>query len=318
MTLSRSSCARSLIVSVPMAVLAACGGGGGGGSGPAGSTTDVTFTSFDAVRPSTTVVMQGISQTMSGTVNGNGTVDNVTVGTVDGTRSTARLTYDATRNLSNMTFLAPQSAAIFLNPDCTSGPVCTGETANASGVASDPRWFGWNYQSYGVWLSEPTLSTFTAGAMSAGAQTPGSAVPTSGNAVFTGLSSGFYFDQGGTPYFASSNMRAAVNWGTRNIDFSTNNTTIGNLLTGAAPTTMAGLDLTGTLTYSAGTSQFNGAVTASGIPAGTTGIPASPAPLSGNANGRFYGPAAQEIGGVYTLSGTGTRERLIGAFGGKR
>ena len=318
MTRSRPSGARALIPFLPLALLAACGGGGGGGSsGPAGSNTDVTFTSFEAARPNTTVVMQGISQSLSGTVNPNGTVDSLALGTVDGTRSTARLTYNATRELSNMTFLAPQSGAIFQNPDCSSGPVCTGETANTSGVAADPRWFGWNYQTYGVWLSEPTPSTFTAGAMSAGAQTPGNAVPTTGNAVFTGLSSGFYFDTAGTPYFTSANMRAAVNWGTRAIDFSTANTSIGNLLTGTAPTAMPGLDVTGTLSYAAGASQFSGTVSAAGVPVNTAGIPVSPAPLSGNANGRFYGPAAQEIGGVYTLSG-GTRERMIGAFGGKR
>jgi C-lobe and N-lobe beta barrels of Tf-binding protein B len=67
------------------------------------------------------------------------------------------------------------------------------------------------------------------------------------------------------------------------------------------------------LTYAAGSSQFTGPVTAPGVPTGGG--------LAGIANGSFYGPTAQEIGGVFSLNNTvtsGSREAIVGGFGGKR
>jgi hypothetical protein len=79
-----------------------------------------------------------------------------------------------------------------------------------------------------------------------------------------------------------------------------------NLFNGSGvPTPGPALDLTGTLTYAPGSSQFIGPVTSGNG-------------LSGNANGRFYGPAAQEIGGVYSLTGIDPLMRMLGAFGGRR
>jgi hypothetical protein len=43
--------------------------------------------------------------------------------------------------------------------------------------------------------------------------------------------------------------------------------------------------------------------------------------LSGGAKGSFYGPTAQEIGGVFSLNNTSltpSREAIVGGFGGKR
>ena len=56
--------------------------------------------------------------------------------------------------------------------------------------------------------------------------------------------------------------------------------------------------MNGTLNHAAGSNQFTGTVTATG--------------LSGSATGNFYGPAAQEIGGIYNL--TGTAGQLSGDF----
>ena len=102
-------------------------------------------------------------------------------------------------------------------------------------------------------------------------------------------------------------MTANVDWGTRTINFATTGTTLGNLNTGAVSGS-PGHDLTGTLTYNAGVNSFTGAVQAANF--GSTN-------LAGNATGRFYGPAAQEIGGVYNLQGNGLNA-MTGAFGGKR
>jgi hypothetical protein len=73
------------------------------------------------------------------------------------------------------------------------------------------------------------------------------------------------------------------------------------------------MNMTGTLTYAAGTNSISGTVT---TPGGTaSGITVSA--LSGSINARFYGPTAQEIGGTFGLTGAGL-EVYGGSFGGKR
>jgi hypothetical protein len=40
--------------------------------------------------------------------------------------------------------------------------------------------------------------------------------------------------------------------------------------------------------------------------------------LIGTATGQFYGPVAQEIGGVLSLKALGSQETMVGGFGGKK
>ena len=129
-------------------------------------------------------------------------------------------------------------------------------------------------------------------------------MPGTGTATFTGLASGFYVDNLGIPYFTAANMSANADFGARTIGFSTTNSTMSDLNTGAGPMSATGLNLSGTLTYTSGSSRFTGSVT-------------SVNGMSGNANGRFYGPNAEEIGGVYGVAATGVGS-MLGAFGGRR
>ena len=79
----------------------------------------------------------------------------------------------------------------------------------------------------------------------------------------------------------------------------TTGTEVSNLLEGA--TEMPALNMTGTLEYEAEANHFTG-------PVETTGG------MEGTANGVFYGPAAEEIGGTFATQGTGV-EAYIGGFG---
>ena len=293
---------KSVLPAFSLVLLAACGGGGGGGSsGP----TDVVFTSFAGLGPSQRTSITGISQTGSGTatpVVGGFLVNSVALGGFDEANSRAQLTYDGNRNLSAMSFTAPQSSASFSGTSC-SGAVCTAETSTSVGVLGNPSFHAWNYQTYGVWALQPSPTTFQTGAISVGAATPGSAVPTTGNATFTGFSSGF-FTENMQPYFSSALVSAAVDWSARTVNFTTSNTTIGNLNSGGT-LAASDLDLSGTLNYSPGANQFTGAVSATRNT------------MSGSATGRFYGPTAQEMGGVFGLQGSNTSS-YVGAFGARR
>jgi hypothetical protein len=99
-------------------------------------------------------------------------------------------------------------------------------------------------------------------------------------------------------------MIANVDFQNRSIGFSTLDTTLVNSKTGIA-TRNEGLDLSGGLSWNAGSNGFTGQ------------LQSRNANVSGPASGLFYGPKAEEIGGTYNLVG-GPVSRMVGGFGGKR
>jgi len=178
-----------------------------------------------------------------------------------------------------------------------------GPSGNVALVAN-PYALGWNYQSFGAWNQQKTGGSGTISVSSFGQATPGSAVPTSGSATFTGKSSGFYVSPTGQGSIAAADVTVNANFSTRSLGFNTSATTIARDL--KAPIAAPQLNLSGTLTYSAGTSAFAGTLTNAG---GT---------MSGSSKGQFYGPAAQELGGVFNLKSSTSAEALTGAYGAKR
>lgn len=291
-------------VSLVLTALTACGGGGGGG-GSVVTPTEVPFTSFSAVVPNQTVVMSGISQT------GSGTASAFSLHAADTRDSTARLSFDADGALSALSLSAPRSSVSFGAGDvinCSSGAGCGAVNAASTATAAviNPYAMGWNYQTFGVWMKDVSPTSFQAGAMSAGAATPGAGLPNLSSATFTGHASGYYLDGAGGQFATDAQMRAVTDFSNRRIEFSTTGTLLTNLNNPHGPrTTNTGLDLAGTLNYAPGVNQFSGNV-------GTQN-----AQLTGSAVGRFYGPAAQEIGGTYGLSSSGG-QKMLGGFGGKR
>lgn len=295
------------------AAMAGCGGGGGGGTPPppapeSAPPPPVPFTSFQAIQPNQTVAMTGgISQTASGTVDTSGTITSATLGPVDTTNSSANLTYDPLIVLSGVSIATPLSSVSFGAPGdfvtCMSG-VCELSSSTADALVFDGRAVGWNYQTFGLWATAPTATTWLTGAISVGSPTPASAVPTTGSATFTGLAAGLYTDPVGALFATSANMTANVDFSARSVGFGTSSTMVTD--TNGMQSPNSNIDLSGTLTYAAGTNQFTGSVQT------------SDKTLNGSATGQFYGPNAEEIGGVYGLTaGTGVSS-MLGGFGGKR
>ncbi len=276
--------------------LSACGGGGGGGGSVIRQIPEVPFTSFSATAPNTTVVMPGLSQSLSGAND-------------DPVDATAKLTYGANGELSGIAFSSPQVSTSFGASQISERIIDGRRTSYVAldGPSSvsvvDPAFFGWNYQSFGTWMED--IDPFQFGVVSAGAVTPASAVPSTGTANFIGQAGGIYID-GANRYGTDAQMSAFADFGNRSIQFSTTGTMLAPIGE-SAPSTLdpATLNLSGNLTYAPGTSQFSGAVATQG------------SALTGDASGRFYGPNAEEIGGVYGLTGSGGR-RMLGGFGGKR
>jgi hypothetical protein len=164
---------------------------------------------------------------------------------------------------------------------------------------------GYTYTQYGDWyhctancIGASGTTTEVFGYFSRGEATAPANIPTTGTATYNGFTKGNIVDDSGGYAGTSADMNAAVDFAARSVAFSTINSMIGG-------TSDSRIDMTGTLTYAAGQNLFAGTVTS-----GTAG-----SAMSGTAVGRFNGPAAEEIGGVYSLSGAGGAH--LGVFVGK-
>lgn len=172
----------------------------------------------------------------------------------------------------------------------------------------DPAVSQLRYHTFGSWgyeLSTPT--SIVVGYVVLGTPTPVSSVPTTGTATYNGVMNAVYTAAGaGTDSFfdVTAAATANANFAARSISFSTTGT-VRQSVVNSVITADSNLNLTGTLTYTAGSNQVSGAFTSSGG-------------LAGNAAGNFFGPNGEELGGTFVLSrnpGTSTQEHMFGAFG---
>lgn len=99
-------------------------------------------------------------------------------------------------------------------------------------------------------------------------------------------------------------LEVVVNFGERSLDFATTNTQVKQIIDDPFVRN-PGLDLSGTLKYKEGSNSFTGDINAKN------------SGLSGTADGRFYGPEAEELGGVFSTRSSGV-EAYDGAFGAKK
>jgi hypothetical protein len=172
------------------------------------------------------------------------------------------------------------------------------------GVVANPYSIGWDFQSFGAWESAGDGMPTTMGASSYGAATSPLALPGSGSATFVGKLGGLYVSPAGQGSIAAADITVDVNFGTRALRLASSDSIAVRPTSNsyAAPN----LNISGSLTYTPGSSAFTGTL----VNAGGT--------MSGVSNGQFYGPAAQELGGVFALKSTTTAETFVGAYGAKR
>ncbi len=296
----------------------------------------VQFTSFSAVQANQSVQASGISQTVNATTLAlGGNVTSTTVSAVDTANSTAQFTYGNTAAMSAFSFNAPASSVSFagLSVLCTAGTgVCASSSTNSVGAVLnplDPRLppaqlppiatAAWNYQSFGYWLVNMSSTSTIAGVMSFGNPTPVAGLPVGGTATYSGLSSGLYVDPTGAVFVHAGQMLATADFGAaRSIAFATSNTTIAPVNNLTATTPALALNLTGALSITPLSNQFSGQVDA---PGGILGGVVTP-PMRGTATGQFYGPTAQEMGGIFSLKATTnpglSPQTMLGGFGGKQ
>ena len=175
-------------------------------------------------------------------------------------------------------------------------------------LAANPLYSGlnWNYQTFGIWETGRGTGSGTAGGISVGTATAGSSIPTSSSATYSGVFGGAGIDAAGTDFLTRGNVSVSADFSNRSLAFSTSGTNYVIPVTSTPTwTSLASLNMSGTLTYSAATNSFTGSVSDSFVRG------------SGTATGKFYGPNAEELGGVFNIDGTGVKIHA-GAFGAKK
>jgi len=317
-------CKRIALLSVSVA-LSACGGGGGG-TAPSPAPTPLAttaFTKWSDVQPGVNYKVDGLGQEVTGTASGGQFVAIAPSGVTDG--YSAILTFDSAFELARLALTTPAPTLVVLDKadadttflDVTLSPGTSPQFVSARNPSDDPTSvaimakpidLGWDYQTFGIWETgrdSPTSRKF--GAMSVGAPTVGTAIPVSATATavtFTGYATGSYVNAAGTGTTVFADLTVIANFGpARSLAFSTDNTQTSSNWVTFSPND--NLNLSGTLTYAPNTNSFTGSVS----PVGG---------LAGNSTGQFYGPNAEELGGVFLLRGSGPVETYAGAYGAKQ
>ena len=143
--------------------------------------------------------------------------------------------------------------------------------------------------------------------MIAGIETAGGAIPTSGTATFKGVGDGIYHNK--TPefsyiYYPEFNATAIVDFATYTVGLTAADTKHCSNEGCIDSDDLSHLDFTANLSYATQTNDISGAVhTDDG--------------MKGTIDARFYGPAAEELGGRFYMQNTET-EYYLGIFSAKK
>ena len=194
-------------------------------------------------------------------------------------------------------------------------------THRAGNVANSNAWLssyyrhpgtaGWSYQTFGYFFGEANggfldnARDVMVGYQSIGKPTLASEMPTAGSADYNGITHGYY---NGNQVTALNKLHA--DFGRRNISYATTGVSQLHTFEGADHVIedKPAFNLSGSASWEQNTGDFKGDIrTAEG--------------LTGKWQGRFYGPNADEVGGVFGLQGTatdGSAVQYVGGFGAER
>ena len=295
-----------LILALGIMLLAACGGGSSSSSTttttPSTPISIDSFTSWSATSANVPVAM---------TDGASSSID--LLGNISQADSSGSATF--TRDANNsFTLISPTASAgnsaIFSaalgdtlqNSFSSANTTALNKAQTTIGLFANPSTYSFNYQTYGIWGSYG-IATGNSFALSDGSASPVSAISTTGGLTFTGGSTGYFFDTNKFAYITNATMVSNLSFNTRTFLFTTTSTVIQGAPNGNVNSN-TNLNITGVMTYIAGTNNFSGTVTT------TSG-------MTGKINGKFYGPGVNEIGGTYALYGAGIGT-MVGSFGGTR
>ena len=235
------------ILCLSVLLLSACSSGGGGSS----ASSLASFVKWSSITPPATVTINGISQDATYMA----LPDELVVISDQGVRtsSSATIKYRENGTIELIEIKTPTTSVVW---DESSGDLIEEDSGlvfasdlSESNIGllmnpTDPN-LNWDYQTFGVWVTGWGTESGTVGATSVGAPTIGSAIPTTGNAIFTGITSGLYVDTTGTTsYFTASPLMVSADFLNRELSLAAVGTLKTNIETDVA-TAASNLDMTG-------------------------------------------------------------------------
>lgn len=285
--------------------LAACGGGGGGGGGsaglapvaappaPAAATTNSTLTNLVASQAFPTV-----GGSINTVANSNGTFSQTSLVTASAdivgvSYNASNQSYTITSNIGSQAFAASDRNAASSNNLITTYTKRTGNVQDDLILANGPA-AGFTYSNFGSWVRTTDNTTSVAVHNSYavyGIPTAAADMPRTGSAT--------YATAGGATQVAGNTLRALSGTGSLTANFGT-----GNIQTSLA---LGGFGtLSGSATINSNNATFSGGMGGAGY--------------SGALAGRFFGPAAAEVGATFTMTSTliGTAAAIDGYLIGKK
>ena len=174
-----------------------------------------------------------------------------------------------------------------------------------------PAAAGWSYQTFGTFFGGANggylknRRDVLLGYQSIGRPTKASEMPTRDGADYTGITHAYY-----NSAQVTAHNKIHADFGARTLSYETTDTSVLHTFGafGHVIEDRPDLNLNGAASWAEGTGDFNGTMKAANG-------------LTGEMKGRFYGPNADEVGGVYGLSGQdskGEAVHYVGGFGARR
>jgi hypothetical protein len=295
-----------LILGMVSMLLVACGGGSSSSttttSTPSTPTTIESFTAWSATTANVPVAMTDGSSSSIDLLGNISQSDSSGSATFTRDANNSYTLISPTASTGNSAIFSAALGDTLQSSFSSANTTALNKAQTTIGLFANPSTFSFDFQTYGVWGSYG-LATGNSFALSDGSASPTSAIPSAGGLTYTGGSAGYFVDTNKFAYLTNATMVANLSFNTRTFIFTTTNTVIQGAPNGNVNTN-ANLNMTGVITYIAGTNNFIGTVTT------TSG-------MTGKINGKFYGPGVNEIGGTYAVYGAGIGT-LVGSFGGKR
>lgn len=294
------------------AFLAACGGGGGGGApldvgDPVPLPPPPTNDSLADLTVDET--FEALSVVMKFDVDGAGTASNISSNLVDQSGN-ATVSYDVgddsfaiSVNQGGISF-ADTFAPADIDPGQSDASFTVYSKNSDDRVLillnpQDPE-LDFTYGTFGNWLDvDQAGNSLSQGYVIFGVRTPAADVPSTGTATYEGETVGSLVDAAGTIYTVTGTAQLTADFAAGTLDGDFGDAAKIDVLTDiVSPWRNFTISTTINGNTFDGTAQTDDGV------------------LSGTAAGGFFGPGAEEAGGVWRMIGSG--EEAIGAFGGKQ
>ncbi len=211
------------------------------------------------------------------------------------------------------------SKTVFNNVDYTNGNTTFDNSINFISnftterlkiVLPGPSASNLDFAGYGVWEGRTdfifpfVFTSFDGEALSFGVPTTPGGMPTTGSAAYNGFMDGYYANGANEIWDLTGSASLTADFAAAQITGALNNISATHITGSLGTTTFGDVGINGAIAGD----TFSGSASSSGI----SGIPGSTS-MSGSALGQFYGPNADEVGGVFRMSSSSGGE-AVGAF----